>query len=108
MEQIAQFLDFAVEESRDARAVAERVASILSSPGCKRIALSGGSTPPRIFRELADLGIGWNGAWVCPTDERQVDPHQVDRRRTTTATENGYGCTRSDSDTICRATGSIA
>ena len=75
MEQIAQFLDFAVEESRDARAVAERVASILSSPGCKRIAVSGGSTPPRIFRELADLGIGWNGAWVCPTDERQVDPH---------------------------------
>lgn len=75
MDRIAQFLDVAVEEPRDARAVAERVSSILSLPGCKRIALSGGSTPPRVFQELANLGVRWNGAWVCPTDERQVDPH---------------------------------
>lgn len=72
MTRIARFPNVEVERARDPGAVARHIAGILALPGSKRIALSGGTTPPKVFQALSSHGVRWDGASVCPTDERQV------------------------------------
>lgn len=72
MDHIARVPNVVIEDTRAPAAVAEHVAATLAFRGDKSIALSGGSTPPKIFQELSGEGIGWTGARVYPTDERRV------------------------------------
>jgi 6-phosphogluconolactonase len=60
----------------DAVAVADRIAAELARPGAKRIALTGGSTPAKVFEALAGRALDWNGVTICLTDDRRVaDDH---------------------------------
>ena len=60
----------------DATAVADRIAVELARPGAKRIALTGGSTPAKVFDELARRDLDWTGVTICLTDDRRVpDDH---------------------------------
>lgn len=60
----------------DAAAVADRIAAELARPGTKRIALTGGSTPARVFEALAGRPLDWSGVTICLTDDRRVpDDH---------------------------------
>ena len=58
----------------DATAVADRLAGVVGSPGEKRIAVPGGSTPRKVVELLAARRLNWTGTEVWLTDDRQV-PH---------------------------------
>ncbi len=60
----------------DAAAVADRIATELARPGEKRLAMTGGSTPLKVFALLKDRGLDWTGATLALTDDRRVpDDH---------------------------------
>jgi len=60
----------------DAAAVADRIAAELAKPGPKRLAMTGGSTPLKVFALLKDRGLDWSGATLALTDDRRVpDDH---------------------------------
>lgn len=60
----------------DAAAVADRITAELTRPGAKRIAMTGGSTPLKVFALLKDRGLDWSGATLALTDDRRVpDDH---------------------------------
>lgn len=61
-------------EPGDIAAVAERIAGEVARPGAKRIAMSGGSTAPKVLRLLAGQELDWRGTTVVPTDDRRVPP----------------------------------
>ena len=61
-------------EPGDAAAVADRLAAVVGRPDEKRIAVSGGSTPRKVFDLLAVRNLDWSGTQVWLTDDRQV-PH---------------------------------
>ncbi|PTQ10871.1 6-phosphogluconolactonase [Sphingomonas oleivorans] len=58
----------------DAEAVADRIASVLSRPGPRSIAVPGGRTPIPIFDLLRRQPLPWGKATVTLTDDRIV-PH---------------------------------
>jgi len=61
-------------EPGDAKAVADRIAAAVAEPGRKWLAVPGGSTPAKVFAELAVRGLDWSDCEVWLTDDRQV-PH---------------------------------
>lgn len=60
----------------DAAAVADHIARVVSAPGQKRIAFTGGSTPIKVLALLKDRPIDWASVTIALTDDRQVpDDH---------------------------------
>lgn len=60
----------------DAAAVADRIARVVSAPGAKRIAFTGGSTPIKVLALLQDLALDWPSVTIALTDDRCVaDDH---------------------------------
>ena len=53
-------------------AVADVVAAVVAGPGAKTLALPGGTTPGRVFADLARRDLPWATATLLPTDERDV------------------------------------
>lgn len=63
-------------EPGDAAAVAERIAQVVSAPGLKRIAFTGGSTPIKVLALLKDRPLDWGSVTIALTDDRCVpDDH---------------------------------
>lgn len=63
-------------EPGDLAAVAAHITRIVARPGPKRLAFTGGSTPPRVFALLADKGLDWSEVTIALTDDRRVpDDH---------------------------------
>ncbi len=60
----------------DAAAVAAHIARVLTRPGPKRLAFTGGSTPIKVFALLASQELDWSGVTIALTDDRRVpDDH---------------------------------
>ncbi|MES2302461.1 MAG: 6-phosphogluconolactonase [Pseudomonadota bacterium] len=60
----------------DAAAVADHIARVVSAPGQKRIAFTGGSTPIKVLALLKDRPLDWASVTIALTDDRQVpDDH---------------------------------
>lgn len=60
----------------DAAAVADRIAAELAKPGPRRLAMTGGSTPLKVFALLKTRGLDWRGTTLALTDDRRVpDDH---------------------------------
>ena len=57
-----------------ARAVGERLHAGLHVRGAALLAVSGGNTPRRFLRALAEQALDWSRVTVTLTDERQVAP----------------------------------
>ncbi|MBX9885222.1 MAG: 6-phosphogluconolactonase, partial [Novosphingobium sp.] len=69
-------IDVAWAQPGDAAAVAAHIARVLSRPGPKRLAFTGGSTPLKVFALLAGQELDWTGATIALTDDRCVpDDH---------------------------------
>lgn len=63
-------------EPGDAAAVAERIAALVQTPGPKRIAFTGGSTPLKVLALLAARALDWSAVTIALTDDRCVpDDH---------------------------------
>ena len=56
----------------DAAAVADRIAQVISAPGRKRIAFTGGSTPIKVLALLKDRPLDWSSVTIALTDDRRV------------------------------------
>lgn len=62
----------------DAVAVADHIARVVSAPGQKRIAFTGGSTPIKVLALLKDRPLDWATVTIALTDDRQVpDDHSA-------------------------------
>ncbi len=60
----------------DAAAVAAHIARVLSRPGPKRLAFTGGTTPLKVFALLEQQDLDWLGVTIALTDDRRVpDDH---------------------------------
>lgn len=60
----------------DAAAVADHIARVVSAPGQKRIAFTGGSTPIKVLGLLKDRPLDWSSVTIALTDDRRVpDDH---------------------------------
>lgn len=60
----------------DAAAVADHIARVVSAPGHKRIAFTGGSTPIKVLALLQDRPLDWSSVTIALTDDRCVpDDH---------------------------------
>lgn len=60
----------------DAAAVADRIAQVVTAPGPKRIAFTGGSTPIKVLTLLKDRPLDWPSVTIALTDDRCVpDDH---------------------------------
>jgi len=60
----------------DAAAVADHIARVVSAPGHKRIAFTGGSTPVKVLGLLKDRPLDWSSVTIALTDDRRVaDDH---------------------------------
>lgn len=60
----------------DAAAVADHIARVVSAPGHKRIAFTGGSTPIKVLGLLKDRPLDWSSVTIGLTDDRRVpDDH---------------------------------
>lgn len=60
----------------DAAAVADHIAQVVSAPGRKRIAFTGGSTPIKVLALLKDRPLDWSSVTIALTDDRSVaDDH---------------------------------
>ncbi|MFN3469619.1 MAG: 6-phosphogluconolactonase [Novosphingobium sp.] len=63
-------------EPGDAHAVADHIARVVTAPGHKRIAFTGGSTPIRVLALLKDRPLDWRSVTIALTDDRRVpDDH---------------------------------
>ncbi len=63
-------------ETGDAAAVADRIAKVVSAPGTKRIAFTGGSTPIKVLALLQGRSLDWPSVTIALTDDRRVpDDH---------------------------------
>ncbi|MGV3511789.1 MAG: 6-phosphogluconolactonase [Novosphingobium sp.] len=63
-------------EPGDASAVADHIARVVSAPGDKRIAFTGGSTPIKVLALLKDRPLDWSSVTIALTDDRCVpDDH---------------------------------
>jgi 6-phosphogluconolactonase len=63
-------------EPGDAAAVADHIARVVSAPGDKRIAFTGGSTPIKVLALLKDRPLDWASVTIALTDDRRVpDDH---------------------------------
>jgi 6-phosphogluconolactonase len=63
-------------EPGDAAAVADHIARVVSAPGHKRIAFTGGSTPIKVLALLKDRPLDWSSVTIALTDDRRVpDDH---------------------------------
>lgn len=63
-------------EPGDAAAVADHIARVVSAPGHKRIAFTGGSTPIKVLALLKDRPLDWASVTIALTDDRCVpDDH---------------------------------
>lgn len=63
-------------EPGDAAAVAAHIARVVSAPGRKRIAFTGGSTPIKVLALLKDRPLDWSSVTIALTDDRRVpDDH---------------------------------
>ncbi|HQS97218.1 MAG: 6-phosphogluconolactonase [Novosphingobium sp. 17-62-19] len=63
-------------EPGDAVAVADHIARVVSAPGHKRIAFTGGSTPIKVLALLKDRPLDWASVTIALTDDRRVpDDH---------------------------------
>lgn len=63
-------------EPGDAAAVADHIARVVSAPGAKRIAFTGGSTPIKVLALLKDRLLDWSSVTIALTDDRCVsDDH---------------------------------
>ncbi|MCX7282827.1 MAG: 6-phosphogluconolactonase [Novosphingobium sp.] len=63
-------------EPGDAAAVADHIARVVSMPGAKRIAFTGGSTPIKVLALLKDRPLDWASVTIALTDDRRVpDDH---------------------------------
>jgi 6-phosphogluconolactonase len=79
-----------IEVLADVNAVAEKAAAIIAADarlavgarGRFVIAVSGGSTPWKMFRALADEDVPWQGIYVVQTDERIAPAGHTDRNLT--------------------------
>lgn len=52
--------------------------SAIEQRGCAAIALSGGSTPKKLFEKLSTADIEWNKVIVTLVDERWVNPNSLE------------------------------
>lgn len=60
----------------DAAAVADRIVQIISAPGAKRLAFTGGSTPIKVLALLKHRPLDWQSVTIALTDDRRVaDDH---------------------------------
>jgi len=60
----------------DAAAVADHIARVVSAPGEKRIAFTGGSTPIKVLALLKNRPLDWASVTIALTDDRRVaDDH---------------------------------
>lgn len=60
----------------DAAAVAAHIVRVLTRPGPKRLAFTGGATPIKVFALLAAQDLDWSGVTIALTDDRRVpDDH---------------------------------
>lgn len=79
---MSSYLNILPTAEAAAKACAERIAEIVAESiharGVARIALSGGSSPKLMFRELAKLPVDWEHAWLYWVDERVVPPDHPD------------------------------
>ncbi len=57
----------------DAAAVADHIARVVSAPGAKRIAFTGGSTPIKVLALLKDRPLDWASVTIALTDDRRVE-----------------------------------
>ncbi|MBF9149941.1 6-phosphogluconolactonase [Novosphingobium jiangmenense] len=63
-------------EPGDAAAVADHIARVVSAPGHKRIAFTGGSTPIKVLALLKNRPLFWSSVTIALTDDRRVpDDH---------------------------------
>jgi 6-phosphogluconolactonase len=73
-EQVPAIVNWA--EPGDASAVADHIARVVSKPGQKRIAFTGGSTPIKVLALLKDRPLDWSTVTIALTDDRRVpDDH---------------------------------
>ena len=78
----------------DAAAVAARIAAELAHPGPKRMAFTGGSTPLKVFAQLAGQGLDWSSTTIALTDDRCVpDDHPASNFGKLAAALSGTGAT---------------
>lgn len=60
----------------DAAAVADHIARVVTAPGHKRVAFTGGSTPIKVLGLLKDRPLDWSSVTIALTDDRRVpDDH---------------------------------
>lgn len=57
-----------------ARAIADRLNEAIAQRGTASLAVSGGSTPKLMFREMVGLGLDWSKIQLFWVDERVVPP----------------------------------
>lgn len=61
----------------DAAAVADHIARVVSMPGAKRMAFTGGSTPIKVLALLKDRPLDWSTVTIALTDDRRVSDDHV-------------------------------
>lgn len=60
----------------DPAAVADHIARVVSAPGPRRIAFTGGTTPLKVLAVLAERPLDWSSVTIALTDDRCVaDDH---------------------------------
>ena len=61
-----------------ARHVAKQLEQDIAARGAASLAVSGGSTPRNMFRQLSRCDMDWSRVWITLVDERWVDPVDPD------------------------------
>ncbi|MEJ2533633.1 MAG: 6-phosphogluconolactonase [Halioglobus sp.] len=61
-----------------ARHVAKRLEGDIAARGAASLAVSGGSTPRNMFRQLSRCDMDWSRVWITLVDERWIDPVDPD------------------------------